>query len=132
MLSAACDELNCKAKVLDTPPADAARVTDWGEVNGETVAQNPAEVALAGTVTAAGTETVPLLLDRLTTSPPLGAAPFRVTVQESAPDAVIVALLHEIALNATAVVPVPLRLTTALGLFEALLEIVTTPVNELA
>jgi hypothetical protein len=28
MLSAACDELNCRAKVLDTPPADAARVTD--------------------------------------------------------------------------------------------------------
>ena len=101
-------------------------------MNGETVAQNPAEVALAGTVTAAGTETAPLLLDRLTTSPPVGAAPFSVTVQESAPDADIVALLHDIALNAAAAEPVPLRLIRALGLLEELLEIVTPPVNELA
>ena len=96
------------------------------------MAQNPTEVALAGTVTALGTETTPLLLDRLTASPPLGAAPFSVTVQESAPDAVIVALVHDIALNAAAAVPVPLRLITALGLLEELLEIVTVPVKELA
>ena len=101
-------------------------------MNGETVAQNPTEVALAGTVTAAGTETTPLLLDRLTTSPPLGAAPFSVTAQESAPDAVIVALVHDIALNAAATEPVPVRLITALGLLEELLEIVTAPVKVLA
>ena len=96
------------------------------------MAQNPTEVALAGTVTALGTETTPLLLDRLTASPPLGAAPFSVTVQESAPDAVIVALVHDIALNAAAAEPVPLRLIRALGLLDELLEIVTAPVNELA
>ena len=96
------------------------------------MAQNPTEVALAGTVTALGTETTPLLLDRLTASPPLGAAPFSVTVQESAPDAVIVVFVHDIALNAAAAEPVPLRLIRALGLLEELLEIVTPPVNELA
>ena len=96
------------------------------------MAQNPTEVALAGTVTALGTETTPLLLDRLTASPPLGAAPFSVTVQESAPDAVIVAFVHDIALNAAAAEPVPLRLIRALGLLDELLEIVTAPVNELA
>ncbi len=62
----------------------------------------------------------------------VGAAPFSVTVQESAPDADIVALLHDIALNAAAAEPVPLRLIRALGLLEELLEIVTPPVNELA
>jgi hypothetical protein len=37
-------------------------------------------VAPAATVTLAGTCTAALLLDRLTTAPPLGAAPLKVTV----------------------------------------------------
>ena len=89
---------------------------------------NPALVALAGTVTDAGTVTAVLLLERLTVSPPLPAAAFRVTVQASLPAPVIEALPQESALNAgvlPAVVPVPLRLTTAMGLVEELLVMVS-------
>jgi len=65
----------------------------------DTVAVNPACVALAGTVTEAGTATAVLLLLRLTLNPPLGALRFSVTVQASAPDPVMDPLLQERALN---------------------------------
>jgi hypothetical protein len=65
-----------------------------------------------------------LLLDRLTTSPSLGAAELKVTVQESEPDPVMDPILQETALNAaagTAVAPVPLRAITTSSLVEGLL-----------
>lgn len=94
-----------------------------------TVAEKPALVALAGTVTVAGTETTPSLLDRVTLSPPLGAAALNVTMQPSVPPAVMVPLLQLSELSAAALaVPVPLRLTTAEGLVEELLVMANCPV----
>jgi hypothetical protein len=122
---------NCRAKLLETPPALAVRVTAWAEVTEETVAMNPALVALAGTITAAGTATAGLLLVRPTLRPPLGAGALNVTVQASVPVPVIVALLQESTLG-TAVppvpVPVPLRLRTAVPPVEELLPMVRRPV----
>lgn len=95
-----------------------------------TVAVNPALVALAGTVTVAGTDTSPLLLETATLSPPLGAAALRVTVQASVPAVVMVPLLQLNELNAAALAaPVPLRLITAEGLVEELLVMVSCPVT---
>jgi hypothetical protein len=86
---------------------------------------NPALVALAGTVTVAGTVTAVLLLDRLTLRPPLAAAAFSVTVQASLPAPVIDALPQDSALNAAAAVaPVPLSPMANVPLVEALLVIV--------
>jgi hypothetical protein len=94
-----------------------------------TVAENPALVALAGTFTVAGTETTPSLLDRVTLSPPLGAAALRVTVQASVPATVMVPLLQLSELSAAALaVPVPLRPITAEGPVEELLVMVNCPV----
>jgi hypothetical protein len=59
---------------------------------------------LAGTITVAGTVTAALLLDRLTTRPPLGAAVFSVTVQASVPAPVMDPMLQVKALNAAAAV----------------------------
>lgn len=89
----------CRAKLLETAPAEAVRVTAWLVLTCDTLAVNAALVALAGTVTDEGTETATLLLDRLTTSPPLGATPLRETVHASVPDPVTEALLHDSALN---------------------------------
>jgi hypothetical protein len=63
------------------------------------VAVTVALVALAGTVSVAGSATIALLLDRLTLSPPLGAAALKVTVQESVPGPVMDALLQESAVG---------------------------------
>jgi hypothetical protein len=90
---------SCKAKVLETLPALAVRVTACAVVTEDTVAVNPALVALAGTTTVAGTATAALLLARLTLKPALPAATARVTVQLSLPDPVIDALVHESAPN---------------------------------
>ena len=57
-------------------------------------------MVLAGTVTKAGTVTEALLLERFTVSPPLGAAPFSVTVQASVPDPAIDELAQVSALSA--------------------------------
>lgn len=72
-----------------------------------------------------------MLLERLTLTPPLGAEPLRVTVQASEVDPVSDALLHvrEVS-DGVAVVPVPLRLTTAVGLLVELLLMVICPVAE--
>ena len=78
--------------VVETLPLLAVKVTDCEEVDDETVAVNPALVAPDGIVTEVGTETVELLLDRLTLYPPLGAAALSVTVQLSVPAPVMVPL----------------------------------------
>lgn len=83
-------------------------------------------VAFVGTVMEAGTVTVPLLLARLTVSPPEGAAPDMLTVQVSASDPVMEVLLHETALTVgVTATPAPLMFTVAAG---ALLVMVAMPV----
>ncbi len=116
---------NCNAKLLETPAEIAVSVADCVEVNAETVAVKPALVALAGTVNVAGTVTAALLLERVTTIPPVGAVPLRVTVQASVPAAVNEPLAQEREESAAVETPVPLRLTTAVGLVVELLTMVS-------
>ena len=113
---------SCSAKVLETPPALAVRVTDCAVVTDDTVAVNPALVALAGTTTVAGTVTEALLLVRPTLTPPLPAAELSVTVQVSLPAPVMDALLQDSPLNTPGTaVPVPVRPITAVPLVDELL-----------
>jgi hypothetical protein len=72
------------------------------------VAEKLAVVAPVATVTEAGTITAELLLARLTRTPPLAEAAFRVTVQLSVPTPVIDPLLQLSPLNVGT--PVPVRL----------------------
>ena len=117
---------SCRAKLLETLPALAVRVTACAVVTDDTVAVNPALVALAGTTTVAGTITAALLLARPTLKPPLPAAAVSVTVQVSLPDPVIDPLLQESTLKpAGTAVPVPVRLITAVPLLDELLWMVS-------
>jgi hypothetical protein len=121
---------NCRAKVLETPPALAVRVTACAVVTDDTVAVKPALLALAGTTTVAGTVTAALLLSNDTLKPPLPAGPLSVTVQASLPAPVMDALLQDNALKvAAAVVPVPVRPITAVPFVEELLWMVSAPVT---
>jgi hypothetical protein len=86
-------------------------------------------VAVADMDTLLGTVTAPLLLDRPTLIPPVGAEPDKLTVHESAIDPVMLVLLQLTALMVGATdVPLPLKLIVAVG---ALLEIVSRPVAEI-
>jgi hypothetical protein len=123
---------SCSAKLFVTLPATAVSVTFCALATDDTVAVNPALVELAGTVTVAGRVTAVLLLERLTTSPPLGAAAFNVILQASVPDPVIDALLQERPLRVAMLpvpvplsVPVPLRPITTVGLLDELLAMVS-------
>jgi hypothetical protein len=108
---------SCRAKFLETLPAVAVSVTACGDVTDDTLAVNPALVALAGTVNVAGTVAAALLLARLTLKPPLPAPAVSVTVQLSLPDPVTVAPLQESALNDDCpAVPVPVVAVAAAGL----------------
>ena len=120
---------NCKANVFATLPAFAVSATAWAVATDETVAVNPALVAFAGTVKVAGTVTAVLMLDRLTLSPPLGAAAVSVTVQPSVPAPVMDPLLHDSALKTgtgTAMVSVSVALPVP-ALLVALSVIVEVP-----
>jgi hypothetical protein len=103
---------SCRAKVSETPLALAVRVAVCAVLTEETVAVKPAVVEPAATVTVAGTVTALSLLERLTLKPPLGAAAFSATVQESVPAPEIdpLAQLNEdrLAVDALGDVPVPL------------------------
>jgi hypothetical protein len=101
-------EPSCRLTVLATLPAPAVNVTDCVVLTEVIVAVKPALVAPDGTVTEAGTVTELLLLATLTTSPPLAAAAFSVTVQLSVPAAVIAPLAQLNALSTGT--PVPLKL----------------------
>lgn len=108
--------LSCNEIDLEVVPVVAVTVTDCAVVTEATFAVKTELVAVAGTVTEAGTVTALLLLVNPTITPPVGAEPDRVTVHESASAPVIDVLLHEIALTVGAMaVPVPLRLTVAVG-----------------
>jgi hypothetical protein len=126
ILNVATAAFNCRAKVFDTPPALAVRVTDCAVVTELTVAVNPALVALAGTTTVAGTVTAVLLLLNPTLTPPLPAAELSVTVQLSLPAPVSEALLQDTELNVPGTaVPVPLSPITAVPLVDELLWMVS-------
>ncbi len=85
---------NCREKFADAPPPVAVSVAVRAELTADAVAWKVAVVALAATVTVAGTVTDELLLDSVTASPPVGAAPSSVTVQVSVPAPVMLALLQ--------------------------------------
>ena len=122
MVNVGTAAFSCSAKVLETPPALAVRVTDCAVVTDDTVAVNPALVALAGTTTVAGTATEALLLVRPTLTPPLPAAELSVTVHVSLPAPVIDALVQDSPLNTPATaVPVPVRPINAVPLVVELL-----------
>jgi len=72
----------------------------------ETVALNPALTAPAGTVTEAGTVTALLLLARFTTTPPVDAVEFNVTMQLFVPAVLIVPLVQLRAFKTGTPVPV--------------------------
>jgi hypothetical protein len=111
------------------PPADAVSVAFWVDVTAVAVAVNPALLVPAGTVIEEGTVTALSLLPRLTARPLLPAAAVSVTVQASVPAPVNEPLLHDSPFNTPgAVVPVPLRLTTAVAPVDALLLRVRAPV----
>jgi len=126
MVSVGTAAFNCKAKVFDTPPVLAVRVTDCAVVTEVTVAVNPALVALAGTTTVAGTVTAVLLLLNPTLTPPLPAAELSVTVQLSLPAPVRDALVQDNEPNVPdTAVPVPLSPISAVPLVDELLLIVS-------
>lgn len=121
---------NCSEIDVDVLPALAVRVTDWAVVTEAAFAVKVALLAVAGTKTELGTVTAPLLLARVTLTPPVGAEPERLTEHASASVPVIDVLLQLTPLTVgVTLVPVPLRLTEALG---AVLDIVSWPLDEVA
>lgn len=121
---------SCRVADFEVPAAAAVRVTVCALVTEDTLAENDALVAVAGTVTDAGTETALPLLVSDTLTPPVGEEPERVTVQVSASEPVMEVLVQESALTVgVIVVPVPLRVTVEVG---ALLAMVSCPVDALA
>jgi hypothetical protein len=115
---------------LEAVPEVAVRVADCVVVTESMAAEKATLVALAGTVTVAGSVTAGLLLERLTFRPPLPAAALRNTVQESVPVPVIEALEQESAFSVPgAAVPVPLRLIATDGWALELLVRVIVPVS---
>lgn len=75
-LSADAFGMSCKARLAAAPGIVAVSVADWAVLTVAMLALNPAEVALAGTVTVDGKVTSPTLLESCTLRPPLGAAAF--------------------------------------------------------
>lgn len=130
MLSAGVAAFNCIETFWEELPDVALTVAVCAVVTAATFAVKLALLAVAGTVTALGTTTEPLLLRRATVTPPVGAEPERLTLHGFARAPVIDVLLHETAVTVgAAAIPVPLTLTVVLG---ALLEIVNCPVDEIA
>ena len=86
---------------METPFALAVIVAFCVTFTADALALNCTVVAVGGTVTDEGTATARLLLERLTANPELGAAAFRVTVQESETAPVKEPLLQVTPLRAT-------------------------------
>jgi hypothetical protein len=112
-------------KVFVPPPDDAVSVAVCVVLTVETVAEKPALVAPAATVTDAGTATDVSLLDRVTAWPPVPAAALRVTVHESVPAPVIEPFVQLSALSAGW--PVALRVMVDVVPVEELLVSVIEP-----
>ncbi len=98
-LSKADAELSCSVKLWAPPPALAVNVAASAEFTGDTLAIKLALIAPAATVIELGTFTNELLLERVTTYPPLAAAAFNVAVQLSVPEPVIERLAQVSPLN---------------------------------
>lgn len=131
ILSASVAAFSCRLKFFVAPLALADNVTACAAVTADTFAVKPTLVALAGTVTEFGTVTAELLLDRLTVSPPLGAAAVSVAVHMSVPDPIMAPLLQDSAFSAAGTVPVapvPLSATTDDVAVDEPLAIVSCPV----
>lgn len=94
--SAAAAAFSCRGKLEVAPAPLAVSVAVCVELTADTVAVNPALLAPEATVTEAGTETALLLLASAITTPPLGAAPVRATVQASCAAPVSELLLQDI------------------------------------
>ena len=124
-LSVGTEAPSDRAKVFVTLLALAVRVAVCAVLTEETVAVKLAVVAPAATLTVLGTVTALLLLARLTENPPVAAAAFRVTVQESVPAPVKDPLVQLSALSTGT--PVPLRLTAVEVPLEELLVRVSEP-----
>jgi hypothetical protein len=110
------------AKVSEVPLAVAVKSTDCWALTAVVVAVKLTEVLFEGTVTMLGKATAALLLERLTTNPPVGAAAFKVRLQlsVSAPE-------RTFELQASALspgVPVPLRFAIVVGSGARLLVII--------
>ena len=116
---------SCRANVFEAVPALAVSVTVAAVLTEETVAEKPALVAPAATLTVAGTVTALLLLARLTANPPLAAAVLNVTVQLSVPAPLIEPLVQ--ARPVSTGTPVPLKLITIEVPVEELLLRVSVP-----
>ncbi len=129
-------EFNCRAKICEAVPFEAVSITACAELTDDTVAVNSMLVELAGTVTEAGTITAPLLLERLTLSPPLGAELLNVTVHASVPDPVIDALLQDRALSVDTVEadasPLPCSFTLATTELDVRVMTLSCPVASVA
>jgi len=97
-------------KISETLPALAVRIAVSAELTGDTFTVKLALIEPAATVTEAGTVASELLLERLTTKPPLAAAVFKVAVQLSVPVPAIAPLVQFRALSTGT--PVPLRTMT--------------------
>jgi hypothetical protein len=69
-------------KVCELPLALAVTTAVWSVATEPTVAVKAAVVAPTGTITLAGTVALALLLESITTKPPVGAMALSVTVQE--------------------------------------------------
>lgn len=128
-LSVGTTGANRRANVAEAPPPVAVSVALCDELTATAVAVKAAFVALATTVTEAGTVTAVLLLARLTLKLEDGAA-VNVTVHASDPAPVIEALVQEILLTAAVATPAALMFTTIFP-WDELLAIVKTPVNVL-
>jgi hypothetical protein len=122
MLNVATAAFNCNEKVLETVPAIADSVTFCVVLTDETVAVKLPTAEPDATVTDDGTVTAALLLERPTVNPPLAAAAFRVTVQESVPAPVMDELMHVSAVSTG--MPVPLsEIVVALPVDELLVSV---------
>ncbi len=115
----------CSAKVFVLLPALAVNVTLCEVLTELTVAVNPTLVCPAGILIEAGTVTDELLLDRLTTNPPLAAATFNVAVQLSVPAPVMEPL--EQVKPASTGTPVPLNAMVVVVPVDELLVSVSEP-----
>jgi hypothetical protein len=101
MLSVGTAGFSCRTYVLETLPALASSFAVCVDLTGDTLAVNPALIALAGTDTVAGNATAEFVLNKLTLRPPADLE-LSVIEQATVSDPVTDALLQDNALSATA------------------------------
>ncbi len=120
------DPLRLMEVVFVTDPFLAVRVAVCEEATGAMLAAKFAPVTPEATITEAGTVTALLLLARLTTAPPLGAAAVKVTVQSSDPAPFIEECAQLRPDRDAAFFPAPCSLTVPPHRLASLVEMVVT------